>query len=63
MPVLPQISLPQNFPLRSQKERKIHIYFLKKFEMKNQILAGRSANLRMKYGYQWVPKGTYTRTG
>jgi len=28
----------------------------------NTMLAGRSARRRMRYGYQWVPKGTYTRT-
>lgn len=28
----------------------------------NTMLAGRSARRRIRYGYQWVPKGTYTRT-
>ncbi len=27
----------------------------------NAILAGRSASRRIRYGYHWVPKGTYTR--
>ena len=33
-------------------------YLRKKFETKNQMLAGRSASRRMKYGYQCVPNGT-----
>ena len=28
----------------------------------NTMFAGRSASRRMRYGYQCVPKGTYTRT-
>jgi hypothetical protein len=28
----------------------------------NTMLAGRSARRRIRYGYQWVPNGTYTRT-
>ena len=30
---------------------------------KNQRFAGRSARRRIRYGYQWLPYGTYTRTG
>src|SRR5207248_2403320 len=29
---------------------------------RNATLAGRSARRRMRYGYHWVPNGTYTRT-
>ena len=31
------------------------------FPAMNAMLAGRSASRRMRYGYHWVPKGTYTR--
>ena len=34
------------------------IYLRMKLEMKNHRFAGRSANLRMKYGYHSVPYGT-----
>src|SRR5690349_12160582 len=36
-------------------------YFLNKFLATNRAFAGRSANLRMKYGYHSVPNGMYTR--
>jgi hypothetical protein len=34
---------------------------LNKFFNMNQTFAGRSANRRMKYGYQYSPYGTYIR--
>ena len=33
-------------------------YLRRAFETKNQMLAGRSASRRVKYGYHWVPYGT-----
>lgn len=48
-------------------ERGVVDYFRRRdsfttFPTMKTMLAGRSARRRMRYGYQCVPKGTYTRT-
>lgn len=48
-------------------ERRIVDYFRRRdsfttFPTMKTIFAGRSARRRIRYGYQCVPKGTYTRT-